>query len=97
MDVIYQYCPVCRHSLLQEFLESYYCYMCESIIDKSKEMIPKHIRKKQNKFSGRFNYAEKKIKSIIFGVNGQDIEEGLHKLKHKSPLKFNQELANLYN
>ena len=96
-DVIYKECPVSHHSLLEEFNESFYCHMCETIIEKPKDMIPKHIRKKQNKFSGRFNYAERKIKSIIFAVGDQDIERGLQKLKHKSHLKFNQELANLYN
>ena len=46
-DVIYKECPVCHHSLLQEFVESYFCHVCETIIDKSKDMIPKHIRKKK--------------------------------------------------
>ena len=32
-DVTYRECPVCHHSLLQEFVESYFCHVCETIID----------------------------------------------------------------
>ena len=42
-DVIYKEYPVCHYSLLEEFNETFYCHMCETIIDKSKEMIPKYI------------------------------------------------------
>ena len=95
-------CPSCKRNNWLELDKGYYCTNCEYIINKQKHQIDKNIRRQDNDFSTRLNYAIKKIREIWMNMvntnydSTEDMINKLQSLKGKTKLRFYRNISNYY-
>ena len=95
-------CPSCKQNTWLEFDKGFYCQNCEYIINKQKHQINKNIRRQDQDFSSRLNYANKKIMEIYINmvnttyISSEGMNNKLQELKGKTKLKFYKNISNYY-
>ena len=96
-------CPSCKRNNWLEFDTGYYCKNCGYIINKQKYQIDKKVLRRCHDFSTRLNYANKKIKEIIYSLlvtkfnSTDDMIKKLQELKGKTKLKLYKNLSDYYD
>ena len=95
-------CPSCKRNNWLEFDKGYYCRNCEYIINKQKHQIDKNVRRQDDDFSTRLNYANRIIREIYINMVNtnynsiEDMIDKLQSLKGKTKLKFYKNIGNYY-